>query len=292
MFSGMVDGMDESAAVQYFLPVTIGLIMLSLGLSLQAADFRAVLARPRQVAVGLLGQLLLLPLLGFACAAVFGLSPAAAVGLVVLTGCPGGAHSNLFADLARADTALSICLTAVSSLATLVTLPLWVLLAAAVFGGEGSVSLPAGETALHLLLVVALPTLLGMAVRAGLPRLARIAEKVLKVLGVLLLLVIVAGSVAKNGATVVEHAQQVGGAVVALNLSAMAAGLALARAARLGRRAAVTVVLEVGVQNSAVAVGLAMSLLSLAHAVPAIVYSLFVYASALVVVLVSRRLAA
>lgn len=283
--------MEDQAAVQLFLPATIATIMLALGLSLDVADFRAVIARPRAVVAGAVGQLLALPVLGFAVALGFGLSPEASVGLILLCGCPGGAHSNLFANLARADTALSISLTALSSLATLVTLPLWVLCAAAAFGGGEGVRLPVGETTAMLLGVVAAPTVFGMAVRARWAKVARVGARVLKVFAVLLLLVIVVGSVAKNGALVLTHAREVGAAVVALNLSSMAVGAALARAAGLDLRGVLTLMLEVGVQNSVVAVGLAMTLLSLPFAVPAIVYSLFVYVSAVLVVVVGRRVA-
>lgn len=281
--------MEDSAAVQLFLPVTIAMIMLSLGLSLQRSDFRAVRLAPMAVGVGLLGQIVVLPLIGLSCALGFGLEPAAAVGLVLLSGCPGGAHSNLFASLARGDTALSICLTALSSLATLLTLPLWVLLATWAVGSvDGAISMPLAETAMTLLLAVILPTLVGMVFRSWMPRAAGVAEPIIKSVAVLLLLLIVVGSVSRSGALVLEHARAVGGAVVTLNLASMTAGLVMARLARLSRPATITIILEVGVQNSAVAVGLAMTLLSLEHAVPAIVYSLFVYLSALLVIAAGR----
>lgn len=283
--------MDESTAVQLVLPTTLALIMLSLGLSLQIADFKAVILRPKSMAVGLLGQLLVLPLLGLSTACLFSLSPAAAIGLVLLTGCPGGAHSNLFTELSCGDTALSISLTAVTSIATLLTLPLWVLLAATLFADTaGTVQLPLAETMKTLIGVVAAPTLLGMATRAAAPRLAAAVSRLLKGLAVCLLLMMVAGSVAKNGSLVLSHIRAVGAAVLALHLSALAAGLGLSWAARLSQRQALTIMLEVGVQNSAVAVGLALSLLSLEHAVPAIVYSLLVYATASGIILTGRHL--
>ena len=104
---------EQSVAVQYFLPFTVAMIMFAMGLGLRVDDFRRILDKPRAVMIGLGAQLVLLPVLGFAVAFGFGLRPELAVGLVLLSACPGGAHSNLYASFARADVALSVTLTAV-----------------------------------------------------------------------------------------------------------------------------------------------------------------------------------
>ena len=88
--------MDSQTAVKIFIPITVGLIMFALGLGLTVRDFVRVVEKPKAVAIGLLSQLLLLPLGGFLCAWSFGLGPELAVGMIVLTACPGGAHSNLY----------------------------------------------------------------------------------------------------------------------------------------------------------------------------------------------------
>ena len=114
---------EQSVAVQYFLPLTIAMIMLAMGLGLVVDDFRRIFGKPRAVMIGLGAQIVLLPMLGFAVAFGFGLRPELAVGLVLLTTCPGGAHSNLYASFARADVALSVTLTAVSGFITILTIP-------------------------------------------------------------------------------------------------------------------------------------------------------------------------
>ena len=85
---------EPNVAVQYFLPFTVAMIMLAMGLGLVTDDFRRILKQPKAVLVGLLGQLVVLPALGFAVAISFGVPPELAVGLVLIAACPGGAHSN------------------------------------------------------------------------------------------------------------------------------------------------------------------------------------------------------
>jgi len=263
------------------LNVTLGCIMLALGLGLVADDFRAVASSPRAALVGLGGQLVLLPVAAFAVAAAFGLEGPLAVGLVLIASCPGGAHSNLFANLAGGDTALSVALTATSGLVVLATLPLWVGAALALHGSEASVALPIGDTVVSILGIIGLPLVAGMALRARSDVWGRRLEPWIKGLAIALLLLIVVGSVAKNGAKVLGFAAAVGPAVLALNVGTMALGGVLAGVARLPRPQVVTVTLEVGVQNSVLAVGLGLGLLGdPAYAVPAIVYSLLVYATA------------
>ncbi len=274
-----------------FLHITLAAIMFALGLGLSAADFAAVGRHPRAAAVGLVGQLVLLPLVALGVASVFELTGPLAVGLVLIATCPGGAHSNLFASLARGDTALSVALTAISGLLVLGTLPLWMGLALASFGSDDAalVALPVGETVVQILGLLGVPLAMGMGVRAMRRGLALRLVGWVRAVAVVLLLVIVVGSVAKSASDVAGFVAEVGPAVLVLHVGSMALGGALAVAAKLQRAQTVTVILEVGVQNSVLAVGLGMGVLGdTAYAVPAIVYSLLVYATAGVVVTVAR----
>jgi BASS family bile acid:Na+ symporter len=114
----------NSPSVGQLLALMLALIMLYLGLTLQVADFKRVWQRPTALAAGLTGQLLMLPLLGFVVANWLSLDPLMAVGLMVLVACPGGVSSGLLTHLARGEVALSISLTAVTSVAAMLTLPL------------------------------------------------------------------------------------------------------------------------------------------------------------------------
>ena len=281
--------MADNVAVTLFLPATIAMINLALGLGLTRDDFTRVGNHPRAVGLGLGLQLVGLPVLGALCAAAFGLGPELAVGMVLITACPGGAHSNLFANLARADTALSISLTALSGVITVATIPLWMWSASMLFGAGEVVQLPLLQTTGQIVGVVLVPLGLGMMVRARSARWAAWLERWVKALAVVLLLVIVVGAVARQADQVARFAREVGPSVVTLHGVALVGGFAAARLAGLGRAQQVAISLEVGVQNSALAVGIALSLLgSTSIAVPAIVYSLLVYATSAALVVWSR----
>jgi BASS family bile acid:Na+ symporter len=282
---------EQSIAVQYFLPFTIAMIMLAMGLGLIVDDFRRIFRKPRAVLVGLAAQVILLPMLGFAVAYGFGLRPELAVGVVLLTACPGGAHSNLYASLARADVALSVTLTAMSGFITIVTIPPLVRLATTVFATGGEVpELPILDTTLRIFAVMAIPVVLGMLIRARSERWAGRLETPVKGVAIVLLVLIVIGSIARQSDEVAGFARQAGVAVLALNVGALLVGYGMASLARLSRPQRRTITLEVGIQNGALAFALAAGLLdSVTVAIPAILYSILVYFTGAVVIADGRR---
>ena len=283
--------MDTASLVHLFLPATLAMIMLAMGLGLTIADFKALADKPRAALAGLGCQMLLLPLCGFIVAWAFQLRPELAVGMVVLTACPGGAHSNLFTNLARGDTALSVTLTAVSGILTIVTIPLLAALSILVFSdGDSNVSLPWGESIAKVFGLMALPIGIGMLVRSRSHKIAALAEKIVKTLAVLMLVLIIVGAVGRQSGRLVELAQEVGIAVVVLNIGTMLLGFSVTKVLSLPGRQVIAIVMEVGIQNSALAVGLTMSFFGDDFAIPAIVYSLFVYITGLAIVLMGRRL--
>jgi len=283
--------MDSQTAVKIFIPVTVGLIMFALGLGLTVKDFMRVFEQPKAAAIGLLSQLFLLPLGGFICAWSFGLGPEMAVGMIILSACPGGAHSNLYSYLAKGDTALSVTLTAISGVITIFTLPLVVYLATKVFATESdAIELPILDTMFQILVVTGIPMGVGMLFRAKASAFATKIEPWVKGLAVFILLFIITAAVAMQFEQVKDFAKMVGWAVVTLNLSTMVLGWGASKIGGLDLRQTLTVIIEVGLQNSALAVNVAMNLLgSTVIAVPAIVYSLLVYFTGGVVVLYGRR---
>jgi BASS family bile acid:Na+ symporter len=158
--------------LQLVVPLLLIIIMISMGLELSVTDFTRIARMPRSVLVGLAGQLVLLPLLGLAFAGMTSMRPELAAGVVIITACPGGAPSNIFTYLAGANIALSITLTAVSSVLTIVTLPLWVSLGLELFvGDDAQVRLPLLPTIGQLMLITLLPVAAGMLLRARRPEL-------------------------------------------------------------------------------------------------------------------------
>ncbi len=277
--------------VKVAIPTILGIIMFTMGLGLGLADFKRVIQRPKAVFVGAISQLVLLPAVGFALAWGMGLDGALAVGLVLVTLSPGGPSSNLMSHLAKADTALSVTLTAVSGIVTIVTIPLILALALSVFmDANEAPDLPILRTNLQVLMVVGAPLAAGMLVRAKAPERAASAEGVLKKVCVALLCILIAGAVAKEASKVADYARQAALPVVALTAVTMGGGFALARLTRLDRRESVTVTIEVGMQNAAMAITVALSILeSSVMSIPAVIYGLWMYVPCMLAVWAGRK---
>lgn len=173
--------------------LTLFAMMLALGMTLQVSDFRRLMVLRRAVALGLTGQLVLLPTVAFGLAHAFSLPATQAIGLVLIAACPGGVVSNVLTKLARGDVALSISLTAASSVVAFVTVPFLVGLAMTVFAGEDRrIELGFGEMAAPLFLTTALPVLAGMLVLRFWPRwAARLHRPLLGISTALLMMLLV-----------------------------------------------------------------------------------------------------
>jgi BASS family bile acid:Na+ symporter len=256
------------------LPAAIAVIMCSLGMTLTPADFRRVLAAPRGVLIGMVNLALIPPLLALAMAGIFGLSPELAVGLVLLGASPGGMMANMLTHLSRGDTALSVTMTAISSVAAIVTVPLFLTLSAGYFdaGDLGEVSMAGVVTRIFAITIV--PVAIGMSLRRHRPQ--RVEEIYPRVRNVSLALfaLVVLGAIASEHDTVAENAAEVGGAAVALNLAAMSSSFAISKLARLDDRQATAIALELGIHNAALAIAVGASLAPTVT-IPAAVYASF-----------------
>ncbi len=285
--------MEDSLATTLLLPAALAMIMLSLGLELTLADFRRVRAAPRAIAIGMLNLALISPALAFGMAELFALGPALAVGLVLLGTSPGGTMANMLTHLARGDTALSITMTAISSLAAIVTVPLALALAQRHFDAGalvGDVSM-LGIVA-RVLLVTVIPVATGMALAHRWPAQVAAARPRIKQAAIGTFLVVVAGAVIAEHQRALDHLGEVAGAALALNLAAMTISFGVSKLARLGDRQATAISLELGIHNAALAIAVGASLAP-AVTIPAAVYSGFmVVTGGLFAKLMHRRNAA
>lgn len=274
--------MESSFLTAIFLPLALFIIMLGMGLGLTLEDFRRILVNPKAVVLGLSAQLVVLPLVGFLLAAVFPLTPELAVGVIILAACPGGPTSNLITYLAKGNVALSISLTAISSLITVFTIPLVVNLAMQTFMGEAAaLQLPFLNTVIQIAVITLIPVGLGMLLHAKVPSFAGQVEKGVKWLSLVFLGLIIAGLLVKERANVVSFFVQVGWMMFALMLLTMALGYAIATLARLDRHSATAITVEVGIQNGTLAIAIASAstfLNSPTMAIPAAIYSLLMFA--------------
>ena len=222
--------MLDSVFAQVFLPISIFIIMAGIGMTLVWDDFRRVLVYPKAVFIGVVCQLILLPLLGFAIATSFNLSPEYAVGIMLLAACPGGTTSNLISHLARADTALSITLTSITSMITVVSIPVIVSASIGYFMAENqSIQLPVMQSIGALLGLTVLPVALGMLLRAKRPEFAKAQQSRVNVFAMILMGVLVAAIVYQERVVLINEVGSAGLPAISLNVSSMLLGFALAR---------------------------------------------------------------
>lgn len=277
---------------QLALPVALFAVLFGMGLSLVPEDFRRVLLKPKAKIIGLICQFLILPTAAYSLALAFRLPGELAVGLMVLAACPGGATSNLISHLAKGDTALSVSLTAVSSMVCVFTIP-WILgwSMDRFMGSEAAVALPFWKTLGQLTMVTIVPILCGMAVRRARPGLARRLERPANVFAIVFLALIIAAAVAREKDLAHQFAVA-GPAAISLNLLTMSLGFAAGSLARLPRAQRVTISIETGIQNGTLALGITLGLLDSARiAMPSVVYCLFMFFTGGLVAWFARRTA-
>jgi BASS family bile acid:Na+ symporter len=283
--------MQSSLLTTVLLPIALAVVMLGMGLGLKPEDFGRILRDPKAVTVGTLCQVVALPLIALLIVSVLPMPPMIAVGLIMLALCPGGPSSNLITYLARGDVALSVTLTAVSSLITVFTIPVLANLALRWFlGAETAVNLPVGGTMLSIALITLVPTAAGMAMRQRLPRTAAALEKQVSRLAVALLALIILALLIREAANVPGFVLRAGLAVIALNSLGMLAGCFSGFLLRLPVEQRTCLAVEVGMQNGTLALAITAGLLANPEmAVPAALYSLWMYVTGIAVILARRR---
>ncbi len=274
--------MESSLLSEVILPISLFVIMLGMGLSLKVVDFLRVFVYPKAVSVGFAGQMLGLPLIGFACATAFNLEPVFAVGLMILAASAGGATSNLFTYLVKGEMALSITLTAMSTCVTIFTLPILVNLSLRHFmGTEQDVVLPVVRTIATLFVITLLPVAIGMLICAKAPEFSAKVEPWVRKLAVIFFVVVVLATVYQERAMLVESFARLGPVAYIMNLATMVFGYCLAMLFGLTQAQKNTISIEVGIQNGTMAIFVATTLLGTGvMAIPAAVYSLLMFLNA------------
>ena len=258
------------------LPLGLAFIMFAMGLTLSIGDFARLLRHPLAVAAGLFVQMLILPLFAFLLLQAFPLRPEFAVGVMILAACPGGITSNMITHIARGDVALSISLTAITSLAGMLTIPLITAFALAHFTGQQlHGSLPVAQMALKVFVVSTLPVILGMALNHLAPRVAAAVERRARPLSLVIFAAIVVWAFASQWRVMMENIASIGPVTALLNAGIMAIGLGLARLLRLPADQATAIAIEGGLQNGALGIFVAATLLgNPAMMTPSITYAL------------------
>ncbi len=283
--------MQASILTDLLLPLSIGVIMFGLGLSLTWDDFKRVARYPFAVGFGLFLQVVLLPLAAAAIAIALKLPPHLALGLMLVAAAPGGATANIYSHLAKGDVALNITLTAVNSVLALVTLPIVINLSLEYFFGAGQYVPPPHRKVIEVAAIILVPVVLGMLVRARSESFAKRMEKPIKIFSVLVLAILILAAIYIERAKLLDSIIAVGLACLLFNVISMLTGYLAPLALRLPERQAIAITMEIGIHNTALAIYVALNVLNnpAASLVPGI-YTLCMYLTAtLFAVYVSRR---
>lgn len=278
--------MQSSVLTELFLPFSLAVIMFGMGLSLRIEDFKRILIYPKAVGVGLLNQLVVLPSIAFGIANLFELPAELAVGLMILAVCPGGATSNLITHLAKGDAALSITLTAFSSVITVFTIPFLVNYSIGYFipGGEAK-QLEVVGTVVSVLVITIIPVALGMLVFARAPSKAAKLDLPFRRISAIFFVVIVLAAVLKEKENLVRYFVDAGPAALALNVATLGLGFGMAKLVKLPFRQGLTIAIESGIQNGTLGITIAATLLmNSVMTIPSAIYSLIMFGTAALVI--------
>ena len=277
--------MEESIATTFILPASLFIIMLGMGLSLEINDFKRIIVRPRAIAVGLINQLILLPLLAFTLAVSLGVDAEIAVGLMILAACPGGPTSNLITHVAKGDTALSVSLTAINSVITVFTIPFIVNFSLGWFLEESQyIHLPVLDMIMKIFVITILPVSIGMFIRSRKLSLAQKLEKPTRIASIIIFLVILIGLIATNIDIIVENFPKLGSLTAALNVLTIGIGFFTALLFHLSLSKRISIAVETGIQNGTLAIVIASSiLLKPVLSLPAVIYGLVMFISSAII---------
>lgn len=285
--------MEQSALTAIFLPLTLGIIMLGMGMTLTLNDFKKIFIFPKAILLGLGNQLLLLPVIGFVIASSFNMAPELAVGIMLLALCPGGPTSNIISHLAKADLALSVSLTAISSVITNFTIPIFLNFSLFYFmGGKQAIQLPVLQTIAQIFVITIVPISIGMFIKKRFPAFTARSLKTVNIASAVFFVLILLLAILKERANIIPYFQQSGVAALLLNATALIMGFVTGSLLKLEYKQKVAISIESGIQNGTLAIAIALSPVILnnsAIAIPGAIYSLIMFVTATVVVVLARR---
>lgn len=273
------------------LPI-LTMLMFDLGLTLKVSDFSLFVRRPKALLAGLVGQVLLLPLIAWAVGYLFALPPLFFIGIMLVACSPGGSSSNVFSMLAKGDVALSVSLTACSSIITLFTIPLIMDWTTVGVGEAAGVTLPVGNLLIQNIVLMAVPIIIGLILAKYKPSSAHKIHSLLKRLAFPALILLATVFFIQHRDTIIREFPALGASMSVLIITAMSAGALLAWALHLSRRERRTIVIEVGMQNAAQAITVACSPLVFNNeviAIPAIIYALMMNVILLIYLAIVKR---
>jgi len=248
--------------IDIFLPLSLVFIMFILGIGLTTKDFKNVLLEPKAFGLGIVNQMIILPLVAFSIISVIGLTNEMAVGMMILACCPGGVTSNMITKLAKGDTALSISYTAVASIVTVITLPLIIGFSMQYFMGSSGPSINILSLGLTMFFITSLPVSIGLYINTKYHSITDAFRPIANKISTILFIVIVAGALASEWDTFISNLDTLGPAIIALIIIMLFIGYNSAKWFSMSKKKAVTIAIESGIQNATVGITIGNLILS------------------------------
>ena len=275
--------MDATTIItQIFLPISLAIIMFGMGLTLVISDFTRLFSYPKEIFIGLFNQLVFLPLIGFLIILLFDLDSTMAIGIMILSLCPGGPTSNLITQVSIGNIGLSVTLTALASLITVFTIPIILSEAISYFSGETDViiELPIVQTMIQILVITVIPVSIGMVIRKKNEDFALRMERPMRIASTVLFIIIFLLVMIANKDLIVQAMKEVGLATLLLNLSTMALGYMTAKLFGVKGKSQISITIESGIQNGTLAFVIATTILNnVEMGLPTGAYSIWMFIS-------------
>jgi BASS family bile acid:Na+ symporter len=266
-----------------FLPLSLAIIMLGMGMTLIITDFTRIIKHPRAILIGLTNQLIFLPIIGFSLAIVFNLNPVMAVGLMILASCPGGPTSNLITQVCKGNIALSVTLTAVASILSILTIPFILSYVLEYFGSNTDVTikLPIIDTILQIMVITVIPISIGMLIRKHKTNFAKRMEKPMRTASTIIFILVFIAVLAANADKLIDGMKEAGLVTLALNIATMGVGYLTARLFKLNLKNTISITIESGIQNGTLALVIATSILNnIEMGIPIGTYAIWMFLTA------------
>ncbi|MBZ2190939.1 bile acid:sodium symporter family protein [Pseudoalteromonas arctica] len=254
--------MNASILTEVILPLALALIMFGMGLGLTTNDFTRLFKSPLAIVMGLIGQLVAMPLLALGLCYLLNLPTPIAIGLMILAACPGGTMSNVVSQLAKANLALSVSLTAASTAISIITTPFIIGFAMSQFAPADDATFSILTTSLGLFFITLVPVAIGIWLRHFKSDFAIKAEPFFRRFSLFFMLMMIAALVIKERDLLVSSFSDVFWACIALNIGSMVVGWLIAKCSKLNLTDSLTLSIEVGIQNASLAILIAISFLN------------------------------
>ena len=248
--------------IDIFLPLSLVFIMFTLGIGLTTKDFKNILLEPKAFGLGVFNQMIILPIVTFSIVHIIGLTNEMAVGMMILACCPGGVTSNMITKLAKGDTALSISFTAMTSILTVITLPLIVGLSMQYFMGSNAQTINIFSLGLTMFFVTSLPVSIGLYINTKYHDIAEVFRSIANKTSTALFIIIVTGALASEWDTFISNLYTLGPAIIILIIVMLLIGYNSAKWLNMSKKKAVTIAIESGIQNATVGITIGNLILS------------------------------